>query len=638
MTMADDRDAELASLRASAADLRARLATAEQALEASRALHAATIESLPFDFWARDRDGYCFSQNATTVANWGDLLHKRPEDMEVPPEVVELWLSNNRRALLGEIVHGDHDYALGGESRTVHNILGPIRMGDTIVGTLGVNVDVTEHHRTLRALRESEEKLQLAAEASGVGFWSWDRRTNAVTWGPALCALFGLAPEDAPRTHPEHLARMHPEDGDRLAARIEQGVAGWEDEHPIRHNDGSVRWILAKGRRLVDRDRDLVVGAVIDVTERHLRDERLRQAQKLEAIGQLTAGIAHNFNNMLMGVLPSIELAAREASPQILPLLEIAERSAQRAAKLVRELLVYAGRHGGSARTVEALAPVVERTATLCRTTFDRRITLDVRCEPTASARVDAVQIEQVLLNLLLNARDAVVSGEVVLPCIEIDLDLVPPHVRIRVRDNGVGMAPATMARIYEPFFTTKSGRGTGLGLATAQAIVLEHGGTLACTSTPGGGTTFSLHLVAESMPDPEVTGDEAPATDLGGTETVLVVDDEDQIREVVGQILDNAGYTPLLAASGAEALVLLADRTVATEVAVVLLDVSLPGRPRAEVRRQILELAPQARLIAFTGYSAEDLDDADPIVQKPASTARLLGAIRASLRDGAAE
>src|SRR5262249_13965702 len=153
----NDRDAlarEIERLRAVQGELEARLCRAEEALHQSRALHAATIESLPFDFWARDSEGYCFSQNSTALANWGDLLGKRPEDMDTPPEVVEVWLSNNRRALAGEVVSGDHDFMLRGEFHSIHNVLAPIRMGEAIVGTLGVNVDVTDQKRAMAALRE----------------------------------------------------------------------------------------------------------------------------------------------------------------------------------------------------------------------------------------------------------------------------------------------------------------------------------------------------------------------------------------------------------------------------------------------------------------------------------------------------
>jgi CheY-like chemotaxis protein len=285
----------------------------------------------------------------------------------------------------------------------------------------------------------------------------------------------------------------------------------------------------------------------------------------------------------------------------------------------------------------------VERTVTLCRTTFDARIALEVRCDPAAAASLDASQLEQVLLNLLLNARDAVAGSAIAAPRIGIDVDVVPrtapdladrdgDHVRLRVSDNGIGMDRLTQARMFEPFFTTKAGKGTGLGLATTLTIVMEHGGFIECASSRGEGTTLSIWLPAALAPAPSDPVPPGPQRLPTGHETVLVVDDEPQVRDVVEQMLGDAGYTALVAASGDEVVALLADRRVAGSIALVLLDVSLPGMPRPALRAHLRRLAPQARVIAFTGYPAQDIGDDDPIVEKPASASQLLGAIRAAL------
>ena len=358
-------------------------------------------------------------------------------------------------------------------------------------------------------------------------------------------------------------------------------------------------------------------------------------------MGQLTAGIAHNFNNMLMGVLPNLELAARRAPAELVPLLESAGDSARRAAELVRQLMTYAGRNRSKVPTVEELALLVGRAVELCRATSDKRITFDQSYEAGARARVDATLVEQAVLNVLINARDALASPRIEAPSVSVSVDVVRAgasdlsghdgdHIRIRVSDNGVGVDSATSARMYEPFFTTKEvGKGTGLGLATTHSIFHEHGGFIVCESAPGRGTTFSLYLPRESAPPKSERAVPAhpPAR---GTETVLVVDDEPAIRNVVSLMLRAAGYVALEAASGGEALHLLADGDLASKVTLVLLDVSMPGLPQCEIRSRLRELT-RARVVYFTGYAfdAADADPDDVVLEKPVTEAQLLGTIR---------
>jgi PAS domain S-box-containing protein len=543
------------------------------------------------------------------------------------------------RALAGETVMAEAvPYVVPGAPNRYHDRhYVPLRGDDgAIIGMLGIVRDVTPRRSVEDALRASEAHLRMAIDAAAVGIWSWDIRTDEVRWGDPLAAIFGLPPGVAPRGREEYLALIHPDDRAGSAERIAHGVVSgrWEDEYRIVRPDGAVRWVMAKGTVLGD----VVLGAVLDVTDRRLREERQRQAQKLEAVGQLTAGIAHNFNNMLMGMLPNLELAARTAPPELEPMLRDAEQSAQRAAHLVRQLMTYAGRNRPTARSVEAIATLVERTAGFCRTTFDQSIVFRASYDHTACARVDAAQIEQAILNVLINARDALADAES--PALALDVAVVPASstelegragefVRFRVRDNGIGMDAETASQLFQPFFTTKAvGKGTGLGLATTRAILVEHGGFVTCDSSPRRGATFSLYLprVSTIVDEPRPTAD-APAA--RGTETVLVVDDEATIRHVVSLMLTDAGFQVRSAASGNDALSLLVEPGVAAAVAVVLLDVSMPGMSGRELRARIRELAPHARVVYFTGYAFEAPDANDAVLEKPASEKRLLDAIR---------
>jgi PAS domain S-box-containing protein len=547
------------------------------------------------------------------------------------------------RAFAGESVSADAvPHVLPDGSRRYYDRLYlPLRGPDgAILGVLGIVRDATARRNAQDALRASEEHLRVAVETSGIGLWSWNIRTDEVAWEAPLCAIFGFPAGGGPVGRAGFLALVHPDDRANVADVIARGVeAGrWEDEYRIFRSDGALRRVMANGTVLGD----LVLGAVIDVTERRQRDEQLRQAQKLEAVGQLTAGIAHNFNNMLMGMLSNLELAAQRAPVELRPFLHDAEESAHRAAHLVRQLMTYAGRNRPTARSVESVGALVERMIAFCRTTFDQRIAFDTHCDASARARVDPVQIEQALLNLLINARDALADAGGDAPRVIVGVDIVPAgsreldgrlgdYVRVRVGDNGVGMGAATASRIFEPFFTTKPvGKGTGLGLATTRAIVIEHGGFVTCDSAPQKGATFFLYLPREAAAAVEPRG-VIEKLSVRGTETILVVDDEAPIRHVVSLMLTGAGFTAKVAGSGKEALELLA-AGLASTVSLVLLDVSMPGMSGPELRIRIRELAPQARVIYFTGHAFDAADAEDSVLEKPTTEQRLLGAVRDAL------
>lgn len=244
-----------------------------------------------------------------------------------------------------------------------------------------------------------------------------------------------------------------------------------------------------------------------DVTARRHMDEQQRQSQKLEAIGQLTAGIAHNFNNMLMAILTNLALCREQLDPQLVPRLMEAEYAAERAANMVRDLMVFSRTPGRPRkREVVDLHDLVAGVVSMCRTAFDPRIKM-VLTKGEVSARVSAHagQVEQVLLNILLNARDALDACLDDAPSIDLrfDLTILPgnepadpgrPAIRVRIRDNGPGMSEEVRVRVFDPFFTTKSiGQGTGLGLATAYGTMMDHGGAIHCESQPGAGATFTL-------------------------------------------------------------------------------------------------------------------------------------------------
>lgn len=335
------------------------------------------------------------------------------EAFDVFPFLRELGLDvAAQRVLAGETVategvnHVDGD----GTRKVYDRYYQPLRSPDgEVIGVIAIVRDATARHAAQEALRTTETKLFMAAEATGIGLWTWDPVADVVTWEDTMRSLYGRSAGDIPRTRDEYLAMIHPDDREHTREEIARGTAEghWEHEYRIIRPDGTVRWLASRTRSVPMERGGLVLGAVFDVTERREADERKRAAQRLEIVGQLTAGIAHNFNNMLMGMLPNLQLAARLAPKELLPLLHDAEHSAMRAAGVVRELMTYATRGRTTSRQITPIGSLVEQTVAFCRTTFDWRIELEVDCRDGAVAAVDASQIEQAILNLLINARDA---------------------------------------------------------------------------------------------------------------------------------------------------------------------------------------------------------------------------------------
>jgi two-component system, cell cycle sensor histidine kinase and response regulator CckA len=493
--------------------------------------------------------------------------------------------------------------------------------------------------------RERDERLRYAVEASGVGTWSWDRTTDAVTWDDGLCRIYGLTPAQSPRAYEDYVHYLHPEDRPEIEAQIgrclQTGI--YEDfEHRLVRPDGTVRHVFCRGAAATNERGEVVgmSGGIFDITDRKRLEEHLHHVQKLEAFGQLAAGIAHNFNNLLSVVLPNAEICRLHAAPALQGPIADIEHAASRASEMVRQLMLFA-RHEVSEKKVPVdLASLAERTLGICRATFDRRITIKVLADdglPPVLAR--AGEIEQVLLNMCINARDALEEAPNDDPRIELRLERGSGStVRLRVIDNGPGMDEATRSRLFEPFFTTKEiGRGTGLGLASAYGIVLDHQGTISCQSAPGEGAAFSIEL-------PLAHGKAAAAAPLAAslsenrgdqTETILLIDDEPLVRRALSSLLKDAGFRVLEAGDGREGLTALESRTT---VDLILLDRSMPNMSGDEFLAELRVRRPQLPVILLTGQPGSELDSHESltVISKPPRRATLLSMIRQKLDDAA--
>lgn len=390
------------------------------------------------------------------------------------------------------------------------------------------------------------------------------------------------------------------------------------------------------------------VGVQNDVTDRRALETQLRQAQKLEAVGQLAAGVAHDFNNLLSVIMSYAAFASEAAGPgQLHDDLEEIRMAGERAATLTRQLLAFSRQQVLQPRVLR-VPEVVQSMEKLLRRLIGAQVSLTFELRGSFVVFADAGEIEQILVNLVVNARDAMPDGGEL--TIEVDdatlddayaddhVDLDPgDYVLLAVTDTGVGMSAGVRERIFDPFFTTKTeGRGTGLGLATVYGIVKQSGGHIVVYSEPGEGTTFKIFLPRHRGDDAAKGDTTSPPARLQGNETVLVVEDETKVRVVATEILRRNGYDVLEASNGADALALAARHE--GPIQLLLTDMVMPKMSGAQLAREMGAVRPTTKVMFMSGYTESSvirrgvIDGSARFVQKPITPTRLLQAVREAL------
>jgi len=543
---------------------------------------------------------------------------------------------------------------LGGGRRYLANRIIPVPPENGVDRVMMLTADVTEQKEAETALRASEERLDLALRATATSLWEWwpikDQVRVDVRW-PDLDAHSSVQES----TTDAWLSEIEPKDRTQLRALLDAVCAGlrpnFDVEYRMHGPRGRSRWIAHRAQ-VVERDGDTplrVIGTLVDVTARHQAEEdrrhletQLQRAQRLESLGQLAGGVAHDFNNLLLVILGHAELIddqlrARNLDSSVLSPIFAA---AQRATELTRQLLAF-GRRQQIEPVSANLVELVETQLRMLRRVIPETVHVAFEAEQEAIwAAVDPGQFEQVVLNLCVNARDAMPDGGTLRLSIttrdvtEADLtaeDVATPgsFVGLVVEDDGAGMTEAEAARAFEPFFTTKPvGEGTGLGLAVIDGIVKQHGGFVRCTSVKGRGTTFSVYWRAASQPG--VSSVKPPIEELAsGRGRILLAEDEPLLREVTSRVLTAAGYDVSVAANGTDALQVISATSVGFDL--LVLDAVMPGAGGYEVLRGARAIYPELPVLFTTGYAGTALPrgvESEPgvaILNKPYRRAALL-------------
>jgi len=414
--------------------------------------------------------------------------------------------------------------------------------------------------------------------------------------------------------------------------------------------DGQIRYFSGSAAPLLDEQGQVVgtMGIARDITEHKKLEEQVLQAQKMDSIGNLAGGIAHDFNNLLGGILGYASYVKKKMSPKdpLYHSVKNIERSAQQAAELTKQLLGFARRGKNQVKPINCNALIQDLIQFLGRT-IDKRVTLEVELDAHLNLiEGDETQLEQSLINICLNARDAMPSGGTLKI---VTTNQTPPqidhikqrgrkegdYIKITLSDTGTGMTPEVQSQIFEPFFTTKEpGRGTGLGLSMVYGIIQNHGGYIDLKSEPGQGTSFELYLPAI----PDVMIEEIPPLSQGqiahtGSETILVVDDEEIIRQLGADILEDEGYKVLMASRGEEAIQIYQENR--EDIALVVLDVVMPGLGGKETFLKLKNINPKIKVLLSSGYSTNEevggilKEGVGGFVQKPYRDEELIGKVR---------
>ena len=586
--------------------------------------------------------------DAIDTVNADELLRGVVDELEDPEAFVR-----RSRELWADLPAPSTDVLRFKDGRVYERYVAPHRVGGRVVGRVVSLRDIGPAVRAAQALEQHRAFLEKAQEIGHIGSWVADLDgSDRLAWSAESHRIFGMPLGHFEGTSTAFFSFVHADDRSTVRAASAASIGGgqpYDIEHRIVRPDGSVRWVHEKASLLADaqgRPAQLV-GTVQDITERRLLEDQLRQSQKMEAIGRLAGGIAHDLNNTLTAIAGYAELALGEVAADHAARSDVEEirRAAERAGSVTRQLLAFSRKQLLKPRVFdlnETIAAISRLLSRLLGAGVDVQTRLAEAALPVLG---DPGQIEQAVINLAVNARDAMPGGGrlVLATARETVTDAFarshPPmpageYVVLRVSDSGHGMKRDTQARIFEPFFTTKDvGKGTGLGLSMVYGTLKQSGGFIFVDSEIDRGTTFRLFFPPAALPEPAP----APAREAErrGHETLLIAEDEPSVRNMVASALRHDGYRLLLASSAEEAL------TVADAhdgpIDLLLTDSMMPGKSGVELSTLLTARRPGIPIIIMSGYTQETLDvpglkEPIALLQKPFTPRDLRRRIREAL------
>jgi two-component system, cell cycle sensor histidine kinase and response regulator CckA len=587
-----------------------------------------------------------------------DIIGKNHYD--VFPDLPEVWKEAHRSALMGQTVKNEDDWYEHADGSILHNRweCRPWYRSDGTIGGIVLYTEVTtEQKEAEEALLQSEGRYRQLFELESDAILLVDAETGQILEAnSAACSLYGYSRAEWLSMKNTDIS-LEP-DETRAAARHGQT---WVPARRHHSKDGTEILVEITASHFELRGRHTILAAMRDVTEREaatqaLRssEEQLRQAQKMDAIGQLAGGIAHDFNNLLTTIMGYSELilaSSCDRPEEVRADVQEIRQAAERAKDLTSQILAFSRRQPQKPEIVSPNA-LIEETEQLLRRTLGENIEFVISLDPeAASVEVDPGQFMQVIANLAVNARDAMPSGgkltistgNVVLDdefC-RVYPDCVPgPYVMVEVADTGRGIDEETLKRVFEPFFTTKGqGAGTGLGLSTVHGIVKQSGGHIFVDSEPGVGSSFKICLPPAGSQTVAATQPETPAVaEAPKGETILVVEDQDSVRALVKRVLEREGYEVIAVSDGDQGLKIIQG---GTDVDLLLTDIVLPGFTQGDtLGERALELRPGLPLLFMSGYlrnasiAAERFDAAVGFLQKPFAPDVLCSKVREALQE----
>jgi len=616
---------------------------AEEALKASEAFLDSIIENSPHAMWISDSQGVLIRLNQACR----DLLRVTDDEVVGKYNILQdsIVIEQGHLPLVkkvfeeGTTVRFTISYdsarleaiALKKHTSIVLDVtISPVLdLNGKVIHAIIQHVDITERKRAEEALRQSEKNLAEAQRQTHIGSFEYDFAKGRLRWSEEMFRITGIKAEDFHGTQADFLSRVHPEDLPRVAKLREQGLdprgGPLETEFRILRPDGTERFVRMLFETAFDAKGNPLrrIGTFQDVTDRKREEKekqrleaQLQQAMKMEAVGRLAGGVAHDFNNLLTGIMGNLQLAQMEMKPDdpLAEMLTEVNKAAESAAALTRQLLAFSRKQLIEPKVLDLNDIISSLHKMLARLIGEDIELKTVPGKSLGAVKVDPGQIEQILVNLAINARDAMPDGGTLLVetgDVELDEEYCRRHsnaqpggfVMLAVSDTGVGMSEEVKSHLFEPFFTTKpKGHGTGLGLATIYGAVKQSGGFVEVYSEPGMGTSFKIYLPRAMEKAEKLEKGRRVLEMPGGTETVLLVEDEGIVRELAIKILKRLGYKVLHAPNGGEAFMMAEGYK--NRIDLLLTDVVMPGMNGRQLAERLVEIHPEMKVLYTSGYT----------------------------------